>query len=254
MKWMIASFSPTGTTKKIAKAITEGTGCSVLDVDLTDLEAVKNVARLDDTAVLLAAVPVYQGRVPAVALERLKGIRGNGRYAVAVVVYGNREYEDALLELKNTLEESGFQVAAAAAFVAEHSIIRSIASGRPDEADIRTAKKFGADILEKINGAQNISPVTVPGNVPYRAVNAPSAWPAADDACNRCGACAAACPVGAISRETPNLTSGDKCINCMRCIQVCPRKARSMPARFLEGAKTMLEKNAAKRREAELFL
>ena len=72
--------------------------------------------------------------------------------------------------------------------------------------------------------------------------------------CWHCRACEFDCPVGAISRETPNLTSGDKCINCMRCIQVCPRKARSMPARFLEGAKTMLEKNAAKRREAELFL
>ena len=254
MKWMIASFSPTGTTKKVAKAVAEGAGCAVLDVDLTDLEAVKNVARLDETAVLLAAVPVYQGRVPAVALERLKEIRGNGRYAVALVVYGNREYEDALLELKNALEKNGFQVAAAGAFVAEHSIVRSIASGRPDETDIRTAEKFGADIQKKINGAQDISPVTVPGNIPYRAVKAPSVWPAADDGCNRCGGCAEACPVGAISRETPNLTSEDKCINCMRCIQVCPRKARSMPARFLEGAKTMLEKNAAKRREAELFL
>ena len=212
------------------------------------------MARLDETAVLLAAVPVYQGRVPAVALERLKEIRGNGRYAVALVVYGNREYEDALLELKNALEKNGFQVAAAGAFVAEHSIVRSIASGRPDETDIRTAEKFGADIQKKINGVQDISPVTVPGNIPYRAVKAPSVWPAADDGCNRCGGCAEACPVGAISRETPNLTSEDKCINCMRCIQVCPRKARSMPARFLEGAKTMLEKNAAKRREAELFL
>ena len=166
MKWMIAGFSPTGTTKKIAKAITEGTGCSVLDVDLTDLEAVKNVARLDDTAVLLAAVPVYQGRVPAVALERLKGIPGNGRYAVAVVVYGNREYEDALLELKNTLEENGFQVAAAGAFVAEHSIIRSIASGRPDEADIRTAKKFGADILEKIKESKTFPRLQSPEMFP----------------------------------------------------------------------------------------
>ena len=46
-------------------------------------------------------MPVYAGRVPALTVERLKGIKTSGVKCVIVAVYGNRAYEDALVEMQD---------------------------------------------------------------------------------------------------------------------------------------------------------
>lgn len=61
---------------------------------------------------------------------------------MAVVVYGNRDYEDALLELHDILSENGFVVVAAGAFVARHSIFPDVAAGRPDRDDLDRMAEF----------------------------------------------------------------------------------------------------------------
>ena len=111
-KWIIAHFSPTGGTKKVADAIAAGLGTSVVEWDLTKADA---TATLGENDALMAVLPVYAGRMPQISLERLSALKANGQKAVAVVVYGNREFDDALLETKNALEANGFQVIAAAA-------------------------------------------------------------------------------------------------------------------------------------------
>ena len=127
-KWIVAHFSPTGGTKKVADAIAAGFCAPVVEMDLTKEDS---SVTLGENDALMAVLPVYAGRVPQISLERLSALKGSGQKAVAVVVYGNREFDDALLETKNALESNGFQVIAAAAFIAEHSIVRSIAAGRP---------------------------------------------------------------------------------------------------------------------------
>jgi len=254
LKWTIASFSPTKTTQKTADAIAEGSGCPVSRLDLTDPKLEGQTIELESSSVLLAAMPVYGGRIPALARKRLQAVKGHGQYAVAVVVYGNRAYEDALLELKNVLEEGGFKVIAAGAFIGEHSIVRSIAKGRPDDSDIQKAHRFGADIMEKIRSGEELSSVSVPGNFPYKETKDSAIHPSADETCVKCRTCAYACPAGAIPVDTPNLTDSDKCINCMRCIAVCPQKSRSMPAPYLAKVAQMLEKVASGYAEPEYFL
>ena len=85
-KWIVAHFSPTGGTKKVADAIAAGFGTPVAEVDLT--KAVPAMTPAEGEA-LVAVLPVYAGRVPKIALERLSAIKGQGHKAVAVVVYGN---------------------------------------------------------------------------------------------------------------------------------------------------------------------
>ena len=251
-QWLIAHFSPTGTTAAIARAIVRGTDCPA---DEWDLSLPGKVPALSEHTVLLVAMPVYGGRCPAVALERLSRLKGTGHPAVAVVVYGNRAYDDALLQEKDTLESMGFQVSAAAAFVAEHSIIRSIAAGRPDADDLAAAARFGSKAIEKLSSG-NVQPVSVPGDPAYgeKVIKLSANHPAANDACTRCGLCAESCPLGAISSETPWQTDNSKCINCMRCIAVCPQKARSLPAPMLNAVEAMLQKTASGYRIPELFL
>lgn len=247
-KWIVAHFSPTGGTKKIADAIAAGFDTPVEEVDLIKSEVPVTLGAKD---ALMAVLPVYAGRVPQISLERLSALKANGQKAVAVVVYGNREYDDALLETKDALEANGFKVIAAAAFIAEHSIVRSIAAGRPDAEDEALCRQFAADVMAKADDAPTVS---VPGNAPYKELKPSAFHPSADENCVKCGICAKQCPVGAIPTDDPSQTDNDVCINCMRCIQVCPVQCRALPAPFAEGAANMLNEKAAGYKKPALFV
>ena len=247
-KWIIAHFSPTGGTKKGANAIAAGFGTPTVEMDLTKADA---SVTLGENDALMAVLPVYAGRVPQISLERLAALKGNGQKAVAVVVYGNREYDDALLETKDALEANGFRVIAAAAFIAEHSIVRSIAAGRPDAGDEALCRQFAADVMAK---ADDAAPVQVPGNTPYKALKPSAFHPAAKENCVKCGACAEQCPVGAIGMDDPSQTNHDLCINCMRCVEACPVSSRALPDGFLTMITKMLNQNAAGYKKPAIFL
>ena len=115
----------------------------------------------DDLVVI--AMPVFAGRVPALAVERLRRANPHGAKCVVVVVFGNRAYDDALLEMQDVASEIGFRVIAAVAAVAEHSIIRKYGKGRPDSADDQVLRRFGADIVRKAEREDCTMP-QVPGN------------------------------------------------------------------------------------------
>ena len=247
-KWIIAHFSPTGGTKKVADAIAAGFNMPVVEMDLTKAD---ESVTLGESDALMAVLSVYAGRVPQVSLERLAALKGKGQKAVSVVVYGNREFDDALLETKHALEANGFQVIAAAAFIAEHSIVRSIAAGRPDAEDEALCRQFAADVTAKL---ENPVPIHVPGNDPYVELKPSAFHPVADETCVKCGVCAVQCPVGAILLETPSKTLGDVCINCMRCVQVCPVSSRALPAPFVAGVTQMLSEKATGYKKPVVFL
>lgn len=247
-KWIIAHFSPTGGTKKVADAISAGFHTPIVEMDLTKADSTVSVGEND---AIMAVLPVFAGRVPQISLERLAALKGNGQKAVAVVVYGNREFDDALLETKDALGANGFFVVAAAAFIAEHSIVRSIAAGRPDAEDEALCRQFAADVMAK---ADDTVPVQVPGNTPYKELKPSAFHPAASENCMKCGVCAEQCPLGAIPLDDPSQTNNDLCINCMRCVEACPVSSRALPDSFLARITQMLNQNAAGYKKPTIFL
>lgn len=249
-KYVLAVFSPTGGTSRVARAVCKGSRLEGREIDLC--KETESFDLMEDE-VLVAAMPVYEGRIREIALKRLSEIHGKNNPAVAIVVYGNREYDDALLELVDTLCENGFVVPAAAAFVAEHSIIRSIASGRPDMEDLRFAEDFGARAVAKIREQGPLQNVMVPGDPDYRSKKRGTGIiPLVNDTCNSCGVCAVECPVKAIPLNNPNTTT-DACIGCLRCISVCPRNARQIPSDIRQMLTAYLQEKAPGRKQPEVF-
>ena len=107
------------------------------------------------SALAVIVVPVYGGHVAPLAMERLENIRGLDTPTVLVVVYGNRAYEKALMELDAFAIPHGMKVIAGATFIGEHSYSTDkcpIADGRPNESDLNYAEDFGRKIMEKISG------------------------------------------------------------------------------------------------------
>ena len=128
MKLYDIVFSPTGGTQKVSAHLTKGLGGNAVSVDLTDSKQDFHAVQLTQDDVAVIAVPSYGGRVPAVASERLGHIKAHGARAVLVCVYGNRAYEDTLVELEDAAKQAGFRVVAAVAAIAEHSIARQFAA------------------------------------------------------------------------------------------------------------------------------
>lgn len=110
-------FSPSDTTRKYAKAMTDAFGRESQLIDLTHGSCEIESELIDgDTALLIS--PVYAGRIPALAADLFRQIDGHGMRTIVAVVYGNRDYDDALLELADIAVNDGFDVIAAGAFIA----------------------------------------------------------------------------------------------------------------------------------------
>ncbi|MBN1665351.1 MAG: 4Fe-4S binding protein [Deltaproteobacteria bacterium] len=202
------------------------------------------------------------GRLPALAVKRFTQIQGNGSPAVVVVVYGNRAYDDALLELRDLVGQNGFTPVAGAAFIGEHSFSDSkkpIAKGRPDPEDLEKAAQFGASLAAKIKAVDRLSDqaqLQVPGKFPYNPHAVPGGIsPVTDnEMCVQCGTCVDSCPTGAVRLDDVIVTDAALCIACCACVKNCPNGARSMQAPGIQKVAQWLHANCQARKEPDLFL
>lgn len=247
-------FSPSGTTAKVAGILAGFLAPESITYDLT----VKGAEHIDikaDDDVALFAMPAYAGRLPVLAVERLQAVHGGGRPAIVVVVYGNRDYDDALAELCDFVTSRGFNVVAAGAFIAQHCIFPKVAAGRPDAADVDKLAEFAEAIRRKIAGGGTLDLDSVKGNRPYKKPAGIPLHPSVDRSrCNGCGICAEQCPAGAIERTAPQHTDGSKCITCCRCINICPRDARHLGGLLYKIAGWKFVKDNTRRLEPEWFI
>lgn len=152
-------FSPTGGTEKVSGLVTGALDGNIVTVDLSDSGLDFHGVSMAKGDVAVISVPSYAGRVPAVAVERLGMVRGNGARAVLVCVYGGRAFEDTLIELEDVAKRAGFRVVAAVSAIAEHSVARQFAAGRPDAQDVAQLSEFAQRIRQKLLDGLRPSPL-----------------------------------------------------------------------------------------------
>lgn len=148
------SFSPTGGTRRVSELLCSGIEAKSILTELCVKEEELCLPSIAAGDLVVVSMPVYAGRVPALAVERLNAVESNGATCVIVAVYGNRAYEDALVEMQDVATAQGFNVVAAVAANAEHSICRMYGAGRPDAADAGELASFGRAILERVQGGK----------------------------------------------------------------------------------------------------
>lgn len=254
MKFVQIVFSPTGGTQKVADIITEEWKENVACMDLSNAETDYSSIALEQEDVVLVAVPSYGGRVPELAVKRLMKLKGNQAHCIIVCVYGNRAYEDTLVELQDIVESCDFRTVAAISAIAEHSIMNQYAAGRPDEKDKEELHSFAKTIYEKLmNDNAGESMPQIPGNRPYKKAGGAALVPKADKRCTGCGICAKNCPAQAINKENLKTADAKKCISCMRCVAKCPKSARKVNGAMLSVAALALKKACSERKGNELF-
>jgi len=265
-------FSATGTTQKIvtklSDAIAKHLNTTREDFDFTLPPARTSAPAIAAEDFVVLGVPVYAGRVPNVLLKYLAEIKGDGAIALPITMFGNRDYDDALIELKDILEERNFHVLAAAAFVGQHSFSEILAKGRPDDEDIAVACRFAETVAEKtlrIPGKETIPPLHVKGTPkPYRGYYQPrnadgtpadlrKVKPEVGDRCNNCKKCSLSCPMGSISFDNVREYKGI-CIKCGACVKKCPQKARYYQDEPYLHHKRELEEGLTRRAEPETFV
>lgn len=274
---LTAFFSPTGTTQTLVKAFTKHLTEAINDQEMIDepkfidftplsersfINGLKEI-RIDSNEIFVLGVPVYAGRVPNILLNYLNCFKGDHTKAIIIAVYGNRHYDDTLMELWQILDVNGFDVVAAGAFIGEHAFSDILAAGRPDGDDLFECKQFADQIAVKLSRSvtNGFEPPLIPGSWPLRPYYKPAGvsfdfkriTPVTLDACLDCGLCAEICPVQSIS-HVDNKTIVGMCIKCCACVKQCPVSAKQFDDTNFINHKKELEYGYSSRKIPEFFL
>jgi ferredoxin len=267
-------FSPTGTTKKVvcrlSQSIARGLDASWQEYSFNLPEARQRDLSFGPSDLVILGVPVYAGRVPNQMLPFIRDqIHGVGTLAVPVVLFGNRNFDDGLMELRNVLAVNGFYPIAAGAFVGQHSFSEILGAGRPDDQDMALVYELAEQTIKKVLELKEPpnTPVSVEGQDPIRPYYIPKnsqgeplkdflkAKPITDlNKCINCGLCVINCPMGSIDPENISQVVG-KCIKCCGCIKGCPTGAKYFDSEsFLFHRKDLEDRYGGVRAESRIFL
>lgn len=261
-------FSPTGNSKKVADII--GNSLSKkLDIEYKSISINLPSSRIDsiefsDDTLVIFSMPTYAGKLPNKIMPFIsEKILGKNTKCIAVVTYGNRNFDNSIAELTKILLNNGFEIIGAACVVGEHPFSKKLGKSRPDENDILEIEDFSNKLKDMILQNKFKSSLSIPGNekapyyTPLGVDGLPSkflkATPLTNTAlCNNCKICANKCPMESIDYNDTSKITGI-CIKCHACIKSCPKNAKFFDDENLKSHIKMLEKNYSNYRAKNYF-
>lgn len=262
-------FSGTGTTEKTVKKIAQNIGnkleVEVYNIDFTFKKSREKKYEFTNEDLIILGTPVIAGRVPNVLLKFLESIKGNHALVIPIVMFGNRDFDDALIELRDICIKDNFIPIGAGAFVGEHSFSTELGKGRPDNEDFKIIEFFCDKIIDNLHSKKYLKEkLWVKGESPYRWYYQPKdskgnpidirkVKPKTDmTLCNNCGLCAELCPMESIKKDEVSNVIGI-CIKCCACIKKCPQKAKFFDDKGFIYHKKELENMFKRRAKVEVF-
>ncbi len=247
-------FSATGRTEKVLNIFSAQWTEEKVRIDLSDVKFDRRKYNFTADDMVIVASSVFEGRVPEPAVHKLKKLQGNGAKAVLLAVFGNRAVDDALLEMKDIMEESEFVPVAAVEASVQHSIVPQVEAHRPDAEDKKDLTEFAEKVKSVLKTKTEFGNLSVPGKRPYINMGGVKFKPSADEKCISCGLCAKKCPLEAIPLDNPKITIPEKCITCMRCVEICPVNSRSLSEEILTRAFTVMKPKFDGRKPNKLYI
>lgn len=218
-------WSPTGGCRRVTETLAEAAavrlGVPWECVDITLPQARERMYLFAQTDLVVVGTPTYAGKVPNKLLPWLQsGLWGNGALAVAVVVFGNRSYDNSLAELCATLEGDGFHTAAAVPLWPSTPLRMNWPMAVPAGATSlrqkvlrhRQRTRSGRrQVSRSLSGCPGTpaAPYYVPKGTDGQPAKFLKAKPKTKAGrCNGCGACVRMCPMGAMTRRIPLMYRG----------------------------------------------
>lgn len=230
-------FSGTGNTGRCVAALSEQLG-KLLEVPYEMVSIAPQAARIKkfefaEDELAIVAVPTYDGRVPKFLLPFFETqIQGNKTATIGLCTYGNQDFGNTLIELRELLSSKDMTTISAGAIVSQHVLAPEVGTRRPNPMDMQriyNLAKFTADKVKNLDSLPT-EPLKVPGTLPLGPyvsprdrfgypVNIGKSRPKTDPAHKETAAvCAKVCPVGAIAPDGIQIPG--PCMHCGFCFKV----------------------------------
>ncbi len=158
MKILLASFSATGNTEKIADTIAARLtelGAQVEQLDITLPEARKPGMDLSSFQAAVFGAPIHSMRAPRLVREWLATLDGAGMKCATFFTYGGFQVHPTHYDTRERLRQRGFSMVASAEFLGAHTFNLGgwqAMAGRPGDEDLKLATRYAEAVYGRFTG------------------------------------------------------------------------------------------------------
>lgn len=241
-KVLIASFSQTGSTRKLADLIAKGLNSSDWEITHHDISG-SDIPNIEAYDMIGIGSPTYFFRPPFIVMDFVKNLEGLKNKSSFVFISQGTHSGDCGNWIRRTLNQKGSRDLGYFKSFGRDYWLGYIKRGvlfspdSPTEKEQNSAEEFGKTLIKRYSDPDAVvesfdPPTPAMYSIERMLVARPyaklmySKTFKADNKCNSCGICIEKCPIGNITEKKNGLPKwGSNCMLCATCELVCPEDA-----------------------------